>query len=52
MFSTKIRDGKAFAAEQKIREFKKNYLGVHVCINQQKPADSMQKNLLGMLFKI
>ena len=25
MFSTKIRGGKAFAAEQKIREFKKNF---------------------------
>ena len=25
MFHTKVRGGKAFAAEQKIREFKKNY---------------------------
>ena len=33
MFSTKIRGGKAFAAEQKIREYKKFYLGVNVCIN-------------------
>ena len=52
MFSTKIRGGKAFAVEQKIREFKKKYLGVNVCINRQKPADSMQKNLLVMLFRI
>ena len=25
MFHTRVRGGKAFAAEQKIREFKKNY---------------------------
>ena len=25
MFTTSLRGGKAFAAEQKIREFKKNY---------------------------
>ena len=37
MFSTKTRGGKAFAAEQKIREFKKIlkkfYLGVSVYIS-------------------
>ena len=52
MFSTKIRGGKAFAAEQKIREFKKIYFEVNVYINRRKPADSMQKNLLETPFKI
>ena len=52
MFSTKIRGGKTFAAEQKIREFKKFYLEVKVYINRQKPADLMQKNLLETPFKI
>ena len=52
MFSTKIRGVKAFAAEQKTREFKKFLFRSNVCINRQKPANSMQKNLLGMLFRI
>ena len=34
MFSIKIRGGKAFAAEQNIREFKKLPLKVKDCINQ------------------
>ena len=41
MFSTKTSSGKAFAAEQKIRDFKKVLfnLKVNVYINQQKLAD-------------
>ena len=52
MFCTKIRGGKAFAAEQKLENLKKFYLEVNVYINRQKTADSMQKNLLETPFKI
>ena len=34
MFHTKMRGGKAFAAEQKIREFKKYFKRVKECISQ------------------
>ena len=43
---------KLLQPNKKLENLKKNYLGVNVCINRQKPADSMQKNILGMLFRI
>ena len=44
MFHTKIRGGKAFAAEQKIREFKKYFKRVKECISQLQPKELNQKN--------
>ena len=44
MFHTKIRGGKAFAAEQKIRELKKYFKRVKECISQLQPKESNQKN--------
>ena len=43
---------KLLQPNKKLENLKKFYLKVNLCINRQKPADSMQKNLLGMLFRI
>ena len=34
MFSSRVRGGKAYAAKEKIREFKKPFSGVNGCIRQ------------------
>ena len=52
MFSTKIRGGKAFAAEQKIREFKKFLFRSKRLHKSTKTSRLDAKNLLGMLFRV
>ena len=44
MFHTKVRSGKAFAAEQKIRELKKYFERVKECISRLQPNELNQKN--------
>ena len=46
MFTTKVRGGKAFAAEQKMRDLKNYFLEVNDYIKQQKLAESILKNNL------
>ena len=51
MFSTKLRGGKAFAAEQKIREFKNCFLKVNVYIKRPKLGGQIRENQFEMRFK-
>ena len=44
MFSTKLRGGKAFAAEQKIREFKKMLLKLKDLFQKNWEADKTKRN--------
>ena len=46
MFSTRVRGGKAFAAEQKIREFKKLLLKVKALYKKKIKLKLSQTNLL------